>query len=98
MRTLLSRILRRAPVSLLLLALLLISMAANQRYTVQVADLCQAAHALHGEGQLAWEGLDELAPGYLERDDARWSAAAATVAKACAAGRDPHVAAARQTL
>ena len=72
MKGTLRRVLARFPASILLLVLLLISMWANRQYTKQIEDLCVAGGLLYQEGSVAWEGLYDLAPGNLERDEERW--------------------------
>ena len=63
---------QRFPASIILLILLLASMWGNHQYERDVEELCAAGNILLTEGSVAWEGLDELAPGNLRRDEPRW--------------------------
>ena len=44
----------------------------NRQYARDIEELCAAGNILLEEGGVAWEGLDELAPGNLRRDERRW--------------------------
>ena len=70
--TALRHLLQRFPASLVILVLLLFSMWANREYAREIKELCAAGRVLFDEGSVAWEGLDELAPGNLRRDDRQW--------------------------
>lgn len=76
-------ILQKFPASLLLLILLIVSMWANKRYTDEIEDLCAAGGILYEEGTVAWEGLGDLAPDNLERDEKRWRWAQAQFRSRC---------------
>jgi hypothetical protein len=70
-------------VPLLLVALLIVSMNANRGYTERIEEHCHAARSLGREGAIAWEGLDDLAPGNLLRDEAAWQGATEMIDSAC---------------
>ena len=85
MRSQLRRLVQRFPASVILLVLLLASMWGNRQYARDIEELCAAGKFLHDEGSVAWEGLDELAPGNLRRDDEQWHWARDRLRARCAA-------------
>ena len=78
----------RTATLLLLLGLTAFSLWSRLHSTRQVRELCVAGGFLLDEGALAWEGLEELSPGSLERDEARWAWARARLHHRCPALRD----------
>ena len=72
MRSQLRRLIQRFPASIILLILLLASMWGNRECARDIEELCTAGKLLYDEGSVAWEGLEELAPGNLRRDEQRW--------------------------
>ncbi|MDQ3604816.1 MAG: hypothetical protein M3418_01300 [Gemmatimonadota bacterium] len=73
---------------LLVLALMGVSAWAHVRSTEQIQELCVAGGFLLDEGALAWEGVEELSPGSLERDEGRWAWARARLHHRCPALRN----------
>ena len=74
---------QKFPASILLLVLLVISMWANKRYSEDITQLCGAGGILFVEGSIAWEGLADLAPRNLERNDERWRWARDQIRERC---------------
>lgn len=59
-------------------------------HTQAIHEVCDAARVLHEEGIIAWEGLEDLAPDNLVRQEAIWRQAARVIETRCEHVPTPH--------